>query len=589
MALFCSTNDSRSRGRLALRWCLFVGLALVSGLDSLQAQSPASASKPLTPNYWKQRVFFIPYRVNQQDSSVGQLAKVRLLVSRSGAGDWQTLQEAEPHVQGFTFHAPADGDYWFAVRTINQQGNVVPGGIVRAQLHIVVDTEKPTLTLVGTLDASGAVVLRYEAQDRYLRPESLSLEANMDGGGWKEIPLGEHDVNQPNRLVGRVPWKVPNGAKAVKFRAQISDRSGQNIQSTTEVVLTGPLLGLPTRDWPANSRQQTLSVPNVAFSAEAPPARNVYTVPRRTGPANQTWPPTRATTQLIGDRFVGNRRSSSDGQSPSLRVQASENARSEPYGMLRLPAPDAERDDADRPARSDNDGWTQAVQRPQGQSEVRMVNSHTFDVEYELESIGPWGVSKVELWGTPDGGRSWRSFGIDPDNRSPLRVTVPDAGTYGFRILVDGANGVGAMPPRSGATPDLVVTVDLQMPAVELLAVELGRGNQADHLLIRWSADDSNLEPRPIGLFYSTHSNGPWSTIAAGLENTGHYTWRLERHVPEQFYLRLEARDTAGNLATFQSASPVALDRPQPTGRLRSVRPVPGGASAPRGSFYPGS
>jgi len=156
---------------------------------------------------------------------------------------------------------------------------------------------------------------------------------------------------------------------------------------------------------------------------------------------------------------------------------------------------------------------------------------------------------------------------------------VPGAGIYGFRILVDGANGVGAMPPRSGEVPELVVKVDLQPPTAELLAVELGRDNQANHLLIRWSANDTNLEPRPIGLFYSTHANGPWSTIAAGLENTGRYTWRLERHVPEQFYLRLEARDTAGNLTTFHSASPVALDRPQPTGRLRSVRPVTEGTN----------
>jgi hypothetical protein len=48
----------------------------------------------------------------------------------------------------------------------------------------------------------------------------------------------------------------------------------------------------------------------------------------------------------------------------------------------------------------------------------------------------------------------------------------------------------------------------------------------------------------------------------------------LGRHVPDRFYLRLEARDVAGNLATCQSPAPILLNRPQPTGRLRGVRPV---------------
>ncbi len=64
---------------------------------------------------------------------------------------------------------------------------------------------------------------------------------------------------------------------------------------------------------------------------------------------------------------------------------------------------------------------------------------------------------------------------------------------------------------------------------------------------------DNNLEPRPISLFYSSRSTGPWSAIATNLENTGEYAWRVERYVPTRFYLRIEARDTAGNLAAFQT------------------------------------
>ena len=62
--------------------------------------------------------------------------------------------------------------------------------------------------------------------------------------------------------------------------------------------------------------------------------------------------------------------------------------------------------------------------------------------------------------------------------------------------------------------------------------------------------------------------------ITAGLKNTGHYTWTTDRHVPEQVYLRLDVRDAAGNATTVRSSRAVTLTRPQPTGRIRSVRPI---------------
>lgn len=205
---------------------------------------------------------------------------------------------------------------------------------------------------------------------------------------------------------------------------------------------------------------------------------------------------------------------------------------------------------------------------------ARWVNSLTFDVDYDLQTVGPWGVSKVELFATRDGGANWSSFGVDPDNRSPMRVTVPAAGLYGFRLVVNGANGAPAPTPVAGDQPELVIGVDMTEPTAELQAAELGQGNLADHLIIRWSADDENLDARPVGLFYSNNADGPWSTVATDIDNNGHYAWRLLQQVPQQLFLRLEVHDKAGNVAIRQSPGPVVLNLPQPTGTLRNVRPV---------------
>jgi hypothetical protein len=202
------------------------------------------------------------------------------------------------------------------------------------------------------------------------------------------------------------------------------------------------------------------------------------------------------------------------------------------------------------------------------------VNSLTFDLDYDIQTVGPWGVAKVELWGTKDGGRQWQSLGVDQDNRSPMRVTVPAAGLYGFRIIVDGGNGVPAPTPQSGEAPELIVGVDLAPPRAELRIADPGQGPFAGQLIIRWSAQDENLAPRPIALFYSAAAKGPWSTIATDIDNSGEYAWRLGREAPPRAFLRLEVRDNAGNVDVQQSPTAIDLSLPRPTGRLRNVRPV---------------
>ncbi len=551
-----------------------IAVILSFGLDSLAFAVVAPPA--LEPAYWKQRLFLIPYQVNKTNTTKSQIAKVQLLLSRDGTTGWRTLQEATPEVRGFGYHAPEDGEYWFALRHLDQQGRPWPSAAIQAQMRVRIDTAKPQLKIDGVVGDSGRIELRYESLDANLRPESLVVEAREAGGKWSKVPLGPPDSSQADRLEGRATWTFPHNALRVEIRASISDKAGHHVEASNELAVGGPALQMPlaasgpsllqkgdktldpfqaaqqlgSRDWPASNRVASrLGVQANSAPAQSrgfastdsppkatPPLQNPYTVARNTSSKSQT------VAQLLGESMAN---SAARGPSESLR---------------RLPP-------------IDNNGWAPPLAESSRLND-RMVNSLSFDVEYDLQSVGPWGVSKVELWGTHDHGQTWQSYTVDSDNRSPVRVTVPGEGVYGFRILVDGANGVGATPPRSGEQPELIVAVDLQAPRVKLLSTELGKANLAEHLLLRWSVEDRNLERRPIGLFYSAYPNGPWSTVAAGLENTGTYTWRLQRHMPDKFYIRLEARDMAGNLATHQSEAPIVLTRSQPTGRLRSVHAV---------------
>lgn len=527
----------------------------------------ALSAETLTPVYWKQRLFFIPYQLNQQQTSLSHVAKVQLLLSKNGAGGWYSLQDAKTNVKGFNYHAPADGEYWFALRHLDRKGKPWPSAAVQPQLRVIIDTAKPTLELNSSLGVAGAIVVRYEARDANLRSNSLVIETRTAGGNWAPLQLENADVNHPNRLVGRAEWSTPFGADKVEIRASIADQAGHRIQAVTEVTIAGPSLPMPSST--QLQQQPSLAGPQLSRSS-ADPFQTTAKLPSRDWPANNL-EKSSAGAPPIHNSYSASSELGSSGRTPAKLVSDGINTTPD---LLDRTNSNGQQDAASR-SPNNTGGWSSPTARVLAPVIDRLtVNSSTFDVEYDLQSVGPWGISKVELWGTHDQGRTWQSYGVDSDNRSPARVTVEGTGVYGFRILVDGANGLRASPPQTGDQPELVVAVDLQPPAAEILSASLGQGNLAGHLQMTWTAIDSNLVPRPIGLFYSAYPNGPWSTIAAGLENTGTYTWRLERHVPDQFFIRLEARDEAGNVATHQLPTPVSLARPQPTGRLRNVRPV---------------
>jgi len=117
--------------------------------------------------------------------------------------------------------------------------------------------------------------------------------------------------------------------------------------------------------------------------------------------------------------------------------------------------------------------------------------------------------------------------------------------------------------------------VDLTRPVVHLLGVEPGFESKAQTMLIRWSATDKNLGPRPIALSYAEHAKGPWTPIAANVANSGRYVWEMPPNPPGRFLLRIEGTDLAGNVGADQSSEPVFADFSQPSISIFGVEASP--------------
>ena len=212
----------------------------------------------------------------------------------------------------------------------------------------------------------------------------------------------------------------------------------------------------------------------------------------------------------------------------------------------------------------------------------RLTNSRRFSLDYDVETVGPEGLSAVELWGTTDGGRTWAKWGADPDKASPFDVEVNNEAVYGFRIVIVGKNGLATTTPQPGEAADIWVGVDLTRPTAKLTGAAYGQGEAAGKLDIRWHAEDANLGSRPITLAIGDRPDGPFTTIAAGLPNTGQYFWEYDPRSPRQIFLRLEVRDDAGNIALDQLTEPIKVEGLEPKGHIRGFNSGPEGN---RGAF----
>jgi hypothetical protein len=558
----------------AVGWFAFVpwcgpGAALAAPITTLPDAIPT-----------RQTFFSIPFTVPPPTDASQAPVEVRLYVSADAGGTWALAAKVEPRQTSFSYRAPRDGEYWFAIRTVDRQGHIRPDRSSGPELRVIVDTLPPHLELAAWRAADGQIVVHWVGSDPLLKPESLKIECQQAGDPtWRLVGLDPpHDPGR-STYNGQASFRL-NGTGQVTLRAEISDQAGNLATMQTIVRDDGaPAAGgvAASGTAPTNSTA-TSTVQLPASGAAIGPSTGATTAPT-TGPA---WPTDRVTNQTVGQSADATAGAASNG-SPANTGSNSNASDHGPTFAPMLSSADPPTSGVMSPfnppvenrfvaaGSGANSIFTQGL--PPGERPY-MVNSRRFALDYEIESAGAAGIAKIEIWGTRDAGRTWQSYGLQAAAHGPIKVKVDAEGLYGFRIVVVDGKGQTARPPHSGDLPELWVGVDLTKPLARITTSELGTGEHASELLIHYEASDAMLAARPVTLSFTDHAGGPYSTIAAGLENTGSYTWRFDSRVPERVFLRLEVRDEAGNVGVFETPAPISLDPDRPKGHIRTVHPL---------------
>ncbi|HZZ81310.1 MAG TPA: hypothetical protein VFE62_22595 [Gemmataceae bacterium] len=214
--------------------------------------------------------------------------------------------------------------------------------------------------------------------------------------------------------------------------------------------------------------------------------------------------------------------------------------------------------------------------------ERKFVGSKQISLSYDLRDVGPSGVSSVELWYTLYQGRAWNKlteYPIDLKNlgegNQPKKLTfeVNDEGIYGITLVAKSGVGLGERAPQLGDRPQFWMEVDLTKPLVQVQDVHVGTGFDKGKLTIQWNARDKNLGPNPIRISYAEQREGPWTTIAEKLSNSGRHVWKMPEQLPFQFFLRVEAVDLAGNVGEAMTQERVKVDLSMPKAQPLNIEP----------------
>ncbi|QDU88331.1 hypothetical protein Pla175_17060 [Pirellulimonas nuda] len=513
--------------------------------------------------YWGQDVFVIPYQWSPE-TDPSMATEVVLYGSTDRGVTWQEVTRARPDVRSFVYRAAADGEFCFCVKTLDRNGRSWPAGACVTELRVVVDTSIPRLGKLESSRRGAQVAVEAKIEEPNLDRAAVTIAVRSTlNPDWQSLPV---DI-QPTAGGATVRASVPSNMTG-DFEARLSARDAAGNPAAIGAVFNARLIaesgspfqsvaasssGPPPSDaWPARARVESpagmIANPFDSPHAMAPPSPAPASATAQPGP------------RLEAETSSGWRSAPADAW-PAERD-------SMPIQTTRAPAPRG------GPFRS------ASLQQTAPTSDCVYSATPRFALEYDLSSVGPWGVERIEVWCTEDGGKTWRQNAIDSDNRSPAHVETPGAGEYGFRIVVHSVGGLDPARPMPGDAPEVRVIVDVTPPEAAITGAAQGEGYFGDHLILRWEASDRQLADRPVTLSYSSRPDGPWSPIAANLENTGRFAWKIQRHLPNAVFIRLEARDAAGNRRAAVTPQPIPVSLPEASGQIRGIRPVAADPSA---------
>jgi hypothetical protein len=531
--------------------------------------------------YTNQRNHGIP--VNVPDAVRGDFREFLLYASSDQGRNWQQVGAIPASKNNFAFYAQADGTYWFQVATVSKQGVQDPDdrALMKGAPHLkmVIDTLKPIMKSFQAQRVGDEVAVTWDVQEEYpdLSREGFRLEyQNKDALVETWIPIPAQAA-----LKGRITFR-PTTNQTLIVRLTVRDLAANQSYSQAEVAGTVATVGFNGQ--PAVTPEPlTATLPGgITIPRQPSENGNKAILPPPPPPGNLIMPPPK---EIVADNVVADSRIPPKIDPPKAVAPSPQFP--PPAGGIQPQVGDGF---------GDVKTLAHATPARKPLPMLQHVNHHLVKLQYEIKRQGPSGIGGIQIWLTKDDGETWNPYAEvkDLNNeavhgrqerefefRDKFDAPFPD-GVYGLIMVVKNRAGLGR-EPRPGDAPEIRIEIDTKPPVAQLFKPLADPANP-NQLLLKWSAQDKNLDDTPINLEYSEKREGPWQPIEVNLKNTGRYTnqlvtgdysWKVPANAPVQVYLRLRVRDKAGNESVAVTAEPQFVDLIEPEGALIGVLPQP--------------
>lgn len=200
-----------------------------------QVPSATATPAPLPPRLaTRQSDFFLPF-VTRQSPSDDQ-RQVDLYCSTDLGRTWAVVASAKPAQRRFSFHAPADGEYWFLIRTRdNQREGTNPP--YWPEMRVLVATSPPTVHLEAAYDGTGRLAACWEVESSQHKPADLAIRyRGSPTEPWQNVALDPARLRTtPNGYAGAVTWWPSDPDRPLEVRAEVVDEAGNRAVSQCRV------------------------------------------------------------------------------------------------------------------------------------------------------------------------------------------------------------------------------------------------------------------------------------------------------------------------------------------------------------------
>jgi hypothetical protein len=494
--------------------------------------------------YTSQRTFQIPAKIDPTRRD--QMKEIQLYVSADRGKSWGRTAKITPDKTAFDLTVPSDGEYWYHICIVNQQGKQDPPEVALYSLppllKLVVDTRPPELQITSATRQGDELVVSWLAREDNPDVASLTVEYRaLDGQTWVAVPIPAQERNATGTVRAKV---AATGPVVVKLSLADLAKNSKSVEKRVEAAAGSSVAGsgavLPPPPLAANDLQKTAASSPI-IDPPPPVGMDKTVIPPPPGNPGAT---EQSSITLAGQQVVAKSQGFTDNSQGSA-----------------VPQPPA--------------ATTQRKLPP-----LQIVNDPEIVLEYEVSKVGPSGLGAVQVWITRDNGNKWEPYMEDPNasqatagSKYQRTLTLPGEGVFGISLVVKSKVGLGKPAPKSGDVPEMLVEVDTTPPSATVYK-PMPDGTRRDTLILSWTATDRNLGPRPITLEWAERPTGPWNVIAAEVPNSGQYTWKLPPSLPSHVHLKLTVHDTAGNVAVAITDEPQLVDLSEPEGHLIMVRPA---------------